>query len=161
MWDEDFGLFLNRNLKDGSTSYRISPTNFYALYADCITENQKRRMMDEHFYNPEEFWGEWVLPSISRNDPAFGDQTYWRGRIWAPMNLLVYEALKQSGLKKECNDLAQKSEVLLLKEWRMHGHVHENYCPNEGIGCNVLNSDKFYHWGGLLGYIAIDNENNQ
>ena len=46
-----------------------------------------------HYENPKEFWGEWALPSIARNDPAFGDQNYWRGRIWAPMNFLVYLAL--------------------------------------------------------------------
>jgi hypothetical protein len=28
------------------------------------------------------------------------------------------------------------------------------------MGCNVGNSDAFYHWGGLLAYIAIDNENS-
>jgi glycogen debranching enzyme len=43
-------------------------------------------MITEHLRNPDEFWGEWVLPSIARNDPAYPDQTYWRGRIWAPMN---------------------------------------------------------------------------
>lgn len=157
LWDEDFGLFLNLDLVSGKPSKRISPTNFYALFADGVTSEQKSRMMKEHFYNPDEFWGEWIMPSIARNDPSFPDQTYWRGRIWAPMNYLVYAAMKQAGLKKECGDLAEKSEALLLKEWRSHGHVHENYCPNEGVGCNVPNSDRFYHWGGLLGYIAIDN----
>lgn len=157
MWDDDFGLFLNRDLRDGSLSRRISPTNFYALNADCVTQTQKRRMMDEHFYNPEEFWGEYIMPSIARNDPAYHDQNYWRGRIWAPMNYLVYAAMKNAGLKKECDDLAAKSEELLLKEWRLHGHVHENYCGDTGMGCNSGSSDKFYHWGGLLAYIAIDN----
>ena len=157
MWDDDFGLFLNRDLRDGSLSRRISPTNFYALNADCVTQTQKRRMMDEHFYNPEEFWGEYIMPSIARNDPAYHDQNYWRGRIWAPMNYLVYAAMKNAGLKKECDDLAEKSEELLLKEWRLHGHVHENYCGDTGMGCNSGSSDKFYHWGGLLAYIAIDN----
>ncbi len=161
MWDDDYGLFLNRDLRDGSRSRRISPTNFYALNADCVTEEQKRRMMDEHFYNPDEFWGDWIMPSIARNDPAFPDQNYWRGRIWAPMNFLAYAAMKHAGLKKECADLARKSEELLLKEWRMHGHVHENYCANEGIGCNSTSSDKFYHWGGLLAYIAIDHAETQ
>ena len=113
-------------------------------------------MMDEHFYNPEEFWGDYIMPSIARNDPAYPDQNYWRGRIWAPMNYLVYTAMKHSGLSKECCDLADKSEELILKEWRLHGHVHENYCGDTGMGCNSGSSDKFYHWGGLLAYIALD-----
>lgn len=160
LWDEDFGLFLNKDLRDGSLSRRISPTHFYALNADCVTETQKRRMMDEHFYNPEEFWGEFIMPTIARNDPAYPDQDYWRGRIWAPTNFLAYAAMKYAGLKQECGDLAKKSEELLLKEWRLHGHVHENYSGDDGMGCGVPNSDPFYHWGGLLAYIAIDNENS-
>ena len=159
LWDEDFGMFLNKDLRDGTLSRRISPTNFYALNADSITEEQKRRMMDEHFYNPDEFWGEFILPSIARNDPAYPDQDYWRGRIWAPMNYLAYAALKHAGLTQACADLAEKSEALILKEWRLHGHVHENYSGDDGMGCSKPNSDPFYHWGGLLAYIAIDNRN--
>ncbi len=158
LWDDDFGLYLNKDLVDGSLSRRISPTNFYALQSDKVSEKRKRRMMDEHFYNPEEFWGEYIMPSIARNDPGYPDQNYWRGRIWAPMNFLAYEAMKYAGLKKECDDLAKKSEELILKEWREHGHVHENYSGDDGTGCSAANSDKFYHWGGLLAYIAIDND---
>jgi len=161
LWDEEFGLFLNKDLRDGSLSKRISPCNFYSLQADNVTEEQKRRMMDEHFYNPEEFWGDYIMPTIARNDPAYPDQDYWRGRIWAPTNFLAYIAMKHAGLKKECNDFADKSEDLLLKEWRLHGHVHENYCGDTGMGCNKGNSDKFYHWGGLLAYIALDNEDSK
>ena len=157
LWDEEFGMFLNKNLSDGTLSRRISPTNFYALQADCVTQIQKSRMMAEHFYNPEEFWGDYIIPTIARNDPAFPDQDYWRGRIWAPTNYLAYAAMKHAGLKKECDDLARKSEELILKEWRLHGHVHENYSGYDGMGCGKWNSDKFYHWGGLLAYIALDN----
>ena len=158
LWDEEFGMFLNRNLSDGTLSRRISPTNFYALQADCVTEIQKKRMMAEHFYNPDEFWGEFIIPTIARNDPAFPEHGYWRGRIWAPTNYLAYAAMKHAGLKKECGDLARKSEELILKEWRLHGHVHENYSCYNGLGCGLVCSDKFYHWGGLLTYIALDND---
>ena len=51
-------------------------------------------MTQRHLLNPVEFWGEWVIPSIARNDPAFYDQNYWRGRIWGPMNFLVYLGLR-------------------------------------------------------------------
>jgi len=160
LWDEEFGMFLNKNLSDGTLSRRISPTNLYALQADCVSEEQKKRIMEEHFYNPEEFWGEYIIPTIARNDPAFPEQDYWRGCIWAPTNYLAYVAMKYAGLKKECDDLARKSEELILKEWRLYGHVHENYCCYNGLGCGLKHSDRFYHWGGLLAYIALDNEEN-
>lgn len=154
LWDGEKGFFYNQ-FPDGSWSRRISPTNFYALYSGSVTADQARRMIEEHFYCPEEYWGEYILPSIARNDPAYPEQNYWRGRIWAPMNFLAYMALKGSGQERAAADLAERSEKLLLKEWLEKGHVHENYCANTGEGCNSPHSDSFYHWGGLLGYIAL------
>lgn len=162
LWDEDFGFFCNRYTTDGLFSHRISPTNFYALFSSSVTDSQISRILKEHFYNPEEFWGDWILPSIARNDPAYPDQNYWRGRIWAPMNFLVYLAMEEHAdnveIQKAMQILAEKSSALILKEWRSHRHVHENYCADTGAGCNVSNSDRFYHWGGLLSMIALMEE---
>jgi hypothetical protein len=155
LWDEETGIFRNRRTDTGEFSARLSPTNFYPLLARAASPEQAGRMIREHFYNPDEFWGEWMLPSIARSDPAYPEQAYWRGRVWAPMNLLVYLGLKRSGLAQAAADLAEKSRALILKEWREHGHVHENYNANTGEGCDIHSSDKFYHWGGLLGLVAL------
>jgi glycogen debranching enzyme len=112
-------------------------------------------MAKEHYFNPEEFYGEWMLPSIARNDPAYPEQDYWRGRVWAPLNFLVYLALVRPGLGAVRRDLAEKSAALFLKEWRERRHVHENYSAVTGEGCDTGNSDKFYHWGALLCVIAM------
>ena len=155
LWDEDRGTFLNRRTDTGAASTRLSPTSFYALLADAATQMQAERMITGHFYNSTEFWGDWIMPSISRNDPAYPEQSYWRGRIWAPMNFLVYLGLRRYDLPVARADLAGKSRYLLMKEWLEKGHVHENYNPDTGEGCDVPNSDHFYHWGGLLGLIAF------
>ena len=155
LWDEATWIFLNRRTDTQAFSHRLSPTNFYALLGKAASQAQAERLVAEHFYNPEEFWGEWILPSIARNDPAYPDQNYWRGRIWAPMNFLVYLGLRNYALPQARADLAEKSRALLLKEWLTNGHVHENYNGDSGEGCDVPNSDRFYHWGGLLGLIAF------
>ncbi len=155
LWDEENGIFANRRTDSGEFSPRFSPTNFYALLADMATPEQARRMMDEHFLNPAKFGGEWMLPSIARDDSAYGEQHYWRGRIWAPMNYLVYLGLRRAGLGAEAKILAEKSAALLLREWREHGHIHENYHAETGMGCGYDHSDRFYHWGALLGLIAL------
>lgn len=156
LWDEVTGLFLNRRTDTGEFSKRLSPTHFYPLLAGVPTAEQARRMADEHFFNPDEFWGEWILPSCARNDPAYPEQEYWRGRIWPPMNWLVYLGLRRYDLPEARQALVSKSRALLLKEWREHGHVHENYCADTGQGANAERSDAFYHWGGLLGLMAIE-----
>ncbi|MCL2742006.1 MAG: hypothetical protein FWE70_07895, partial [Oscillospiraceae bacterium] len=155
LWDEGSGMYLNRRVDTGEPSRRISPTNLYSFFSDRVTDGRARRMMDGYFYDESKFFGEYLLPSITRDDPAYKDQEYWRGRIWAPMNLLAYLAMRKKGLSDECRVLAERSENLLLKEWRLHGHVHENYHAETGMGCGVSSSDRFYHWGGLLALVAL------
>ena len=94
LWDERSGIFLNKDLHTGQFSTRLSPTNFYPMLAHAATADQAKVMIEKHLLNPNEFWGEWVIPSIAREDPAFGDQNYWRGRIWGPMNYLFYLGLR-------------------------------------------------------------------
>jgi hypothetical protein len=153
LWDSD--LFYNRRTDTGDFDRRISPTNFYPLLGRAASSDQAIAMVDYHLYNPDEFWGEWVLPSIARNDPAYADQEYWRGRIWAPMNFLVYLGLRRYDLPAARSDIAARSAALLLKEWRQHGHVHENYNADTGEGCDSRSSDRLYHWGGLLATIGL------
>lgn len=158
LWNQKNGFFLNRRTDTGLFSTRISPTNFYALFGNSVTQEQADAMIKKHFLNPGEFWGEYIIPSISRNDPAYADQDYWRGRIWAPMNFLVYIGLRYHGLADAQKELAERSRKLLLKEWLEHGHVHENYSGDTGEGCDKPNSDRFYHWGALLSLIVLMEE---
>lgn len=155
LWDEERGFYYNRRTDTGEFSRRISPTNFYALFSPDVSLERQRRIADEHYYNPDEFYGDWMLPSIAHNDAAYKEQNYWRGRVWAPLNFLVYLALTRTGLDDVRHDLAEKSAALFMKEWTEHRHVHENYNSITGEGCDSGNSDKFYHWGALLCVIAL------
>ena len=153
LWSPEDGIFLNKDLHTNQFSHRLSPTNFYPMLAHTATSEQAQTMVQKHLLNPKEFWGEWVLPSIAYDDPAFKDQNYWRGRIWGPMNYLVYLGLRNYNIPDTRSQLAAKSNELFLREWRDQGHVHENYNAILGTGDDVANSDRFYHWGALLGYV--------
>lgn len=153
LWSAEAGIFLNKDLHTGKFNTRLSPTNFYPMLAHVATPAQAQTMVTRHLLNPDEFWGEWVIPSIARDDRAFKEQNYWRGRIWGPMNYLVYLGLRNYDLPQARSQFADKSYALFLKEWKEHGHVHENYNAILGSGDDVANSDRFYHWGALLGFI--------
>jgi hypothetical protein len=159
LWSDEAGIFLNKDLHTGQFNHRLSPTNFYPLLAHAATPEQAKIMTDKHLLNPNEFWGEWIIPSIARNDPAFADQNYWRGRIWGPMNFLVYLGLRNYDDADARRDFARKSYDLFLKEWKANGHVHENYNALSGTGDDVKSSDRFYHWGALLGYVQYLEQN--
>ena len=160
LWDEKSGMFLNKDLRTGRLSSRISPTNFYVLLARAASPEQADRMIREHLTNPNELWGEWVLPSAPRNDPAFKDQNYWRGRVWGPMNYLVYLGLRNYDQPQVRAALAQKSMALFENEWKANHHVHENYNAVNGSGDDVASSDRFYHWGALLALIQYEEPND-
>ena len=155
LWDEKSGMYLNRRTDTGEASSRLSPTSFYPLIAKVPTQRQAQRMIKEHYFNPREFYGEWVMPAIARDVPGFADQDYWRGRIWGPMNFLVYLGLRNYDLQGARTDLAQRSARLLLKSWHSDRAVYENYNANTGAGNDVRSSDAYYHWGALLGVIEL------
>jgi neutral trehalase len=155
LWDDQSGMYLNRRTDTGEASSRLSPTNFYPLIAKVPTQEQARRMIQEHYFSPAEFHGEWVMPAIARNVPGFADQNYWRGRIWGPMNFLVYLGMRNYDLPEARADLAMRSARLLMKSWQSDRAVYENYNAITGAGNDVRSSDAYYHWGALLGVIEL------
>jgi putative isomerase len=158
LWDEKSGMYLNRRTDTGEPSPKLSPTNFYPLIAKVPTAAQAQRMAGEHYFNPSEFHGEWVIPAIARNVSGFEDQDYWRGRVWGPMNFLVYLGLRNYDLPDARADLVRRSNALLLKSWRSDGAIYENYNAITGAGNDVTSSDAFYHWGALLGVLSLVEE---
>ncbi len=154
LWNEEVGFYCNRRTDTGRFSNVLSPTNFYALFTRHIP-SKRLESIQKFYFDPKYFYGEYVIPSVMRCHSAYPEQDYWRGRIWAPMNYLVYLAAREHDLPKLREDLARKSRNLFLKEWRENRHIHENYSGDTGEGCDKSNSDRFYHWGALLAVIWL------
>jgi hypothetical protein len=104
------------------------------------------------FHDPTKFAGEWILPTISRDDPLYARQDYWRGKAWAPVNWLVYQGLKIYEWDREATQLAESSARMFLKPWRERGECHENYMSTTGDG----SGDPHYTWGALMALIAVE-----
>jgi hypothetical protein len=151
LWNEQDGIFENRYW-DGRFSKRLSPTNFYPLLAGIATTAQAKRMVREHLLNPEEFWGKYVIPTTSRNDPAFQDQYYWRGDIWGPTNYLVYQAINRYGEDEVALEFAEKSYDLFMEDWQAHQRTNEQYYAWGGSA----GGDVHYTWGALLCLITME-----
>lgn len=155
LWHEEDGMFYNKRTDTGELCKKLSPTNFYPLLARAATQQQAERMISEYYFDPEFFYGDYMLPSIARNVPGYEDNSYWRGRIWAPMNFLVYQGLRSYDLPGARKDLVNKSYDLLMKGWREDGSIYENYNSETGRGDDVKDADSFYHWGALLAFISF------
>ena len=149
LWSEDAGLYLDE--LPGGHSPRVAASNFLPLIAGVPSARQARRMVDV-LRDPARFWGKWVLPTISRDDPAFDDQQYWRGSIWPPMNYLVLQGLRRYGFDELASELAWKGALMFLADRRRTGFCRENFDARTGRG----RGRRFQSWGPLFALGAIE-----
>jgi putative isomerase len=155
LWADDQGLYLNRRLDNGEWSARHSPTSFYPLLAGVATPGQMERLVREHLLNPAEYGGEWMIPGSPRNDPAFAEQLYMRGRIWPPLNLLVYLGLHRYGETAARQQVVEKSLALLLNNWRTYRTVAENFSAIDGTGGVGAHTHPLLTWGGMAALMGL------
>ncbi|MFW5709892.1 MAG: MGH1-like glycoside hydrolase domain-containing protein [Bacteroidota bacterium] len=162
LWNQEKGFFYNKNWETEEFSDVTAINGFYPLIGGAATDEQALTIVKDYFYNPDQFWGEWIIPTISRSHPNFRDDRYWDGRIWPPVNFLVYTGLRNythlPEVEKAKNDLVVKSRELLLKRWKMDRYVQEDYNAHTGMGEEENQYSRFYHWGGLLGLMSLIEE---
>jgi len=149
LWSEAAGLYLDELPSGHST--RVAASNFLPLIAGVPSALRARRMVGV-LRDPARFWGDWVLPTISRDDPAFEDQQYWRGSIWPPMNYLVLQGLRRYGFDALASELARKGASMFLADLRRTGFCRENFDARSGRG----RGRRFQGWGPLFALGAIE-----
>jgi putative isomerase len=153
LWDPERKVFANR-LWSGKFVRSLAPTSFYPLLCGAARAEQAQAMA-ALLADPAKFGGEWLLPSVTRDDPAFADNVYWRGRIWPPLNFLVYQGLKRAGFDAEASRLAENGYRLFRGEWEAHRRCPENFGAVSGRALDQPDTDSFYGWGALMPAIAV------
>jgi putative isomerase len=120
-WDDEAGVF--RALYDNQPVPVITPFNLYPLWTGQLPDSIRERLI-AHLTNPDEFWGACVIPSVARNDPHFEPETMWRGPIWANINYIFYEALRQIHKDDLARTLLDKTLNLIMNQRGMHEYYH-------------------------------------
>jgi len=150
LWDQAAGVYRDRHW-DGRRSPRLAAANFLPLLAG-VPSSERAERMRAVLTDAATFWGEYVVPTIARNDPAFADQQYWRGTIWPPTNYLVYQGLRRYGFDVTAAELAQKSVALFLGTWHEHRLCRENYDARTGTG----GGHRYQSWGPLFALMGVE-----
>jgi putative isomerase len=153
LWDEERKVFANR-LWSGKFVRSIAPPSFYPLLCGAARPDQAQAMV-AMLSDPRKFGGQWMLASVTRDDPAFSDNVYWRGRIWPPLNFLVYHGLKRAGFAEAASELADNGFRLFQGEWRHNRRCPENFNSVSGEALDQPDTDSFYGWGALMPAIAV------
>jgi mannosylglycerate hydrolase MGH1-like protein len=152
LWDNERATFANR-LWSGQFVRALAPTSFFPLLCGAATADQARAML-RLLEDPAKFGGQWLLPSVARDDPSYRDNVYWRGRIWPPLNFLVHHALRRYGFDAAATRLAENAHGLFRAEWAER-RCPENYNADTGASRDQPDTDTFYSWGALMPMMAV------
>jgi hypothetical protein len=152
LWNDKDGIYCDR-FWDGRFSVHKAASSFLPLIARIPDEARAQRML-KHLLDPKQFWGDYVIPSISRDDPAFrpDSQQSWRGAVRPVMNYLVYQGLKAYGLDAVAFEFARKSAEMFLRSWKSFGLAPENFNSLTG----EAGGDRYQSAGPLTALIAVE-----
>jgi len=136
-WDEQQGMYFDRNEKTGKRVYVKSATNFTVLFAGAATPKRAKRMIHEHLLNPDEFWLAYPVASYAKTEPDYYQGSHhecnWRGPTWAPTNYMIFQGLRHYGYRNEAHELATRLfNMALLKNPVLREYYNAE--TGEGLG---------------------------
>jgi putative isomerase len=120
-WDDEAGLF--RAMHDNEFIPVVTPFNLYPLWTGQLPNRIRDRVIG-HLTDPEEFWGEYAIPSVARNDPHYAPERMWRGPVWVNINYIFIEALRQVGEFDLANTLIEKTLNLIMGQPGVYEYYH-------------------------------------
>jgi hypothetical protein len=152
LWNEKDGFYCDRAW-DGQFSAHRAASAFFPLLARIPDEARAQKMI-KHLLDPKQFWGDYVIPSISRDDPAFRpeSQQAWRGAIQPSTNYLIYQGLKAYGYDIVASEFARKSAGMFLRSWNSFGLSPENFDSLTG----EAGGERYQACGPLAALIAVE-----
>lgn len=127
-------------------------SGFMTMWAGIATKEQAAQMVRLHFHNTEEFncpAGIRTLSPLEKmyNVKASGNPSSWQGPVWINANYLVFRGLLRYGFTEEAREIAEKTVLLLGKDFERFGALHEYYEPENGEP--ILNKG-FQNWNFLV-----------
>lgn len=154
MWSERDGTYWNIDSRTGRPVKIKTWTNFVPLWAGVATPAQAKRLIEGHLLNPKEFWSPNGVRTLAPDEPLYDARAgYWRGPVWILSNYLMMHGLLRYGYKAQAAELADKTQRLLVADFRKTGGMNENYDPETGAPDA---NGHFVSWNLLAGHMAAE-----
>ncbi len=140
-WDDQDEIFYPLYSKQERMAKIKTVTSFIPLFLELLIK--------KHLLNSQEFWTEYPVPSVAKNEPYYFPKTpeyrfsklLWRGPTWINTNWFIVKGLKKHGYHKVANHIVKKSLEMIQK----YG-FREYYNPETGQGY----SHKNFGWSTLI-----------
>lgn len=115
--------------------------HFAPLFAGLYTPEEAKALVETHFHNKETFHSEFGIRTVSREEPSYRSNGFWRGPIWFAPHWFIYKGLKDYGFHEEAGWIKEVSTKLIEK----HG-FREYFDPETGKAYGAHN----FTWGTLV-----------
>ena len=118
-WDNNDKIFYGRYHKAGK-EYRVKIKTVSSLFPLCLDIPEKYAdSLIEHIVNKEEFWLDYPIPSVAKNESSFGPLTstryIWRGTTLINTNWFLAKGLLRHGRNELYKKLKVKTSELIEK----------------------------------------------
>ena len=125
LWDEEKGIFAVKH--QGLSVDVLTPFNLLPLMTGHLPGEIADRLV-AHLKDPEEFWTEYPVPTVAKNDPKYSPQQMWRGPTWVNVNYMLIDGLERSGYPDLAESLREHTFEMVagLKD------IYEYYNPETG-----------------------------
>ena len=126
LWNEERELFMDYNFETGEFSKYASVASFYPLYANLATKEQAEKTL-KLFDRLNLEYG----ISAGEPDPEWSCQWDYPN-VWAPLQFVMYKALKNYGYESQAKTVAQKYVNLVETNFDKTENLWEKYDGNTG-----------------------------
>jgi len=127
-------------------------SGFMAMWGNIATPEQAKEMVERHYRDTTSYNAPAGIRTLSPLEKMYdtrasGNPSSWQGPVWINVNYLVFRGLVNYGYNKEAKELAEKTILLLGRDFERFGALHEYYLPDNGEP--VLNKG-FQNWNFLV-----------
>ena len=155
MYDEKTGLFYSLDARyNRDRQIKMSTiSSLMPLILETISKPQVERLVDEHLYNPNEFWLNYPLPAepYGSNSDKVENHVIWRGlQTWIYPNWYIAKGLRRQASRfpehsQRYNDIADQLTLKSYELVRKEG-FQDFYQAETGEGSKVCN----FGWSTLV-----------
>lgn len=115
--------------------------HFVPLFAGLYTPEEAKELVRTHFHDPATFHAPYGIRTVSKLEPSYRSNGFWRGPIWFAPHWFIYKGLKDYGFEEEARWIREASVGLIKK----HG-FREYFDPETGKPYGAHN----FTWGTLV-----------
>jgi putative isomerase len=115
--------------------------HFAPLFAGLYTPEEAGAVVSGHFHNERTFKSPFGIRTVSKEEPSYRPNGFWRGPIWFAPHWFLYHGLRRYGFEAEASWIRDRTLDLV----REHG-FREYFDPESGRAYGA----RGFTWGTLV-----------